>query len=99
MSAHGELVILRRPHFGTHRTGHNAAMRYHPSTLEEAYEIASRINYDTEDEGMEAGVCPNCHEGVFVVKRSSSDGVTVYGYCMGPECGFERTVDRVKDAA
>lgn len=79
--------------------GHTGVMKYHPSTLEAAYEIADRINYDTEDESFEAGACPECHEGVFVVKRHRPDSVSAHGYCMSPACGFERTVDHAKDAA
>ena len=68
-----------------------AVMKNSPTALEGAYEIAFRLDYDTEGGCLEASACPDCHEGVFVVRVRNSDGVTAYGYGMNPGCGYERS--------
>lgn len=70
-------------------------MRYRPDTLEDAKRMATRLDYETKDGGLGVDVCSECGEHVFVVEGSSIDGTVYHGYCMNPECHFERSV---KDA-
>ena len=61
--------------------------------------MATQLDYETKDGGLGVDVCSECGEHVFVVEGSSSDGTVYYGYCMNPECGFERSEeDAEKDA-
>ena len=65
-------------------------MRHHPHTLGEAREIATRLDYETKDGGPEINACPICTERVFVTDGYRPDGITAYGYCLNPGCGYSR---------
>lgn len=74
-------------------------MRYDLNNLDEAYDVATRLEYETKDGGLGVDSCPTCHEHVFAVEGFSSDSVIAYGYCINPDCRFERSKDEAEDEA
>ena len=74
-------------------------MRYNPTTLEEAFKIASRLDRETSNGSLGISTCPRHSVNVFAVDGYALDGVTAYGYCFNPACGYERSVDEAENAA
>lgn len=64
-------------------------MRYHPTTLGEARLVARTLDFETKYGDLGVNRCPGCHEATFALESRSADGLTEYGYCLNPVCGYE----------
>lgn len=63
-------------------------MRYFPTTLSEARNMAVTLEYESQYGGASAERCLSCGESTFVNEETTVSEI-YDGYCMNPKCRCE----------